>query len=45
MILRATRRDTRFEDMHDLVLSASAPDIKERIGIYLESIKPGNSPG
>lgn len=34
-VLRATRRDTREADMHDLVQSASALDIKVRLAAYL----------
>jgi enoyl-CoA hydratase/carnithine racemase len=35
MVLRATRRDTREQDLHDLVQSAAVPDIKERLAAYL----------
>jgi enoyl-CoA hydratase/carnithine racemase len=38
-ILRATRRDTREQDLHDLVQSASALDIKSRLAAYLAPVK------
>jgi enoyl-CoA hydratase/carnithine racemase len=39
-VLRATRRDTREEDLHDLVQSASALDIKARLAAYLAQGAP-----
>lgn len=39
MILRATRRDTREEDLHDLVKSGAVPGIKQRVADYLEQVK------
>jgi enoyl-CoA hydratase/carnithine racemase len=39
-ILRATRRDTRDEDMNDLVQSGAALDIKARLSAYLNQVKP-----
>ena len=38
-ILKATRVDTRAEDMTDLVKSASAADLKERLAKYLTNKK------
>lgn len=35
MILRAMRSDTRSQDLTDLVKSAAAPDIKQRLAAYL----------
>ena len=39
MVLRATRRDTREQDLHDLVQSGAALDIKARLANYLEQVK------
>lgn len=39
MVLRATRRDTREHDLHDLVQSGAALDIKERLAAYLAQVK------
>lgn len=39
MILRVTRRDTRAEDLSDLVRSASASGAKQRVAAYLEQMK------
>lgn len=39
MVLRAVRRDTREQDLHDLVQSASVLDIKERLAAYLAQTK------
>jgi enoyl-CoA hydratase len=39
MVLRATRRDTREQDMHDLVQSGAALDIKVRLAAYLAQLK------
>ena len=39
MVLRATRRDTREQDLHDLVQSGAALDIKERLAAYLAQVK------
>jgi enoyl-CoA hydratase len=38
-VLRATRRDTRAQDLHDLVQSGAVPDIKERLAAYLGQVK------
>lgn len=38
-VLHATRRDTRAQDMHDLVQSAAHPDIKQRLAAYLAQMK------
>lgn len=38
-ILRAMRRDTRAEDLHDLVRSGALPGIKQRVAAYLEQVK------
>lgn len=38
-VLRVTRRDTRAQDMNDLVLSAASLDIKSRLAAYLEQMK------
>jgi enoyl-CoA hydratase/carnithine racemase len=35
MVLRASRRDTREQDMHDLVQSGAALDLKDRMAAYL----------
>ncbi len=43
-ILRATRRDTREQDMNDLVQSAATLDIKERMAAYLGQVKPACRP-
>ncbi len=40
MVLRATRRDTREQDLHDLVQSGAALDIKARLAAYLAQVKP-----
>ena len=39
MVLRATRRDTREQDLNDLVQSGAVLDIKERLAVYLEQMK------
>lgn len=39
MVLRATRRDTREQDLNDLVQSGAVLDIKERLAAYLEQTK------
>lgn len=39
MVLRAMRRDTRAEDLSDLVRSAATPDLQPRIAAYLEQMK------
>lgn len=44
-ILQATRRDTRAEDMQDLVQSAAVPDIQARLSAYLEQVKAAASRG
>lgn len=41
-VLRATRRDTREADMNDLVVSAAALDLKERLAAYLGQVKPAS---
>jgi len=38
MVLRATRCDTREQDMNDLVLSAASLDIRERLAAYLGQV-------
>ena len=38
-VLRAMRRDTRAQDLHDLVLSAASLDIKARLAAYLAQTK------
>jgi enoyl-CoA hydratase len=38
-VLRATRRDTRAQDLHDLVQSGAVADIKERLAAYLAQVK------
>ena len=43
-ILRATRCDTRERDLHDLVQSAAALDIKARLAAYLAPMKPASTP-
>ena len=40
MVLRATRRDTREQDLHDLVQSGAVLDIKARLAAYLAQVKP-----
>lgn len=45
MVLRATRRDTREQDLHDLVQSGAALDIKERLAAYLAQVKAASTPG
>ena len=42
MVLRATRRDTRGQDMSDLVHSAASLDIRERLTAYLAQVKPAS---
>jgi enoyl-CoA hydratase/carnithine racemase len=39
MVLRATRRDTREQDLHDLVQSGAVLDIKARLAAYLAQAK------
>lgn len=39
MVLRATRRDTRGQDLNDLVQSGAVLDIKVRLAAYLEQMK------
>jgi enoyl-CoA hydratase len=39
MVLRATKRDTRVQDLHDLVQSGAALDIKARLAAYLAQVK------
>jgi enoyl-CoA hydratase len=43
MVLRATRRDTREQDLHDLVQSGAVLDIKTRLSAYLAQVKAGNT--
>lgn len=45
MILQATRRDTREQDMNDLVQSAASPDLKERLAAYLQQMRSAGSRG
>lgn len=45
MILRATRRDTREQDLNDLVQSGAVLDIKERLAAYLEQMKLASQKG
>lgn len=45
MILQATRRDTREQDMNDLVQSAASPDLKERLAAYLQQMRSASSRG
>lgn len=38
-VLHATRRDTREQDMHDLVQSAAHPELRARLTAYLAQMK------
>lgn len=42
-VLHATRRDTREQDMHDLVQSAAHPELRARLTAYLAQMKSAGS--
>lgn len=42
-VLQATRRDTRAQDLHDLVQSAAHPELRTRLAAYLAAARAARS--